>query len=62
MGVFLARVPQLTTLMAAGGAAFLGWHGVNALRRARAPEAVTIATDRGQPWAACSARPQASHF
>lgn len=33
VGAFLAALPQLTALLALGGAAFLGWYGIKALRR-----------------------------
>ncbi|GGE22454.1 amino acid transporter [Aureimonas endophytica] len=42
IGAFLAAAPQLTRLLALGGAGFLGWHGFVALRRAAAPGAVAL--------------------
>ncbi|SCW67369.1 LysE/ArgO family amino acid transporter [Ancylobacter rudongensis] len=42
VGAFLAALPQLTTLLALGGAGFLGWYGVQALRRMAAPEAMAV--------------------
>ncbi|MEW6121957.1 MAG: LysE family transporter [Pseudomonadota bacterium] len=46
-GTVLAAVPQLTALLAAGGAAFLGWHGVTALRRLASPRAMAITREEG---------------
>jgi L-lysine exporter family protein LysE/ArgO len=37
LGSLLARVPGLATALALGGAAFLGWYGASALRRALRP-------------------------
>jgi L-lysine exporter family protein LysE/ArgO len=42
VGAFLAAVPQLTTALAFGGAAFLVWYGVKALRRTAAADAMVI--------------------
>ena len=42
VGTFLAAAPQLTRLLALGGAVFLGWYGVQALRRMAAPEAMAV--------------------
>ncbi|WP_131834970.1 LysE/ArgO family amino acid transporter [Ancylobacter aquaticus] len=42
VGAFLAALPQLATLLALGGAGFLGWYGVQALRRMAAPEAMAV--------------------
>jgi L-lysine exporter family protein LysE/ArgO len=52
VGAFLAAVPQLTRAMAWGGAAFLGWYALKALRRAAAPDA----TPAGVPGEATLAR------
>lgn len=43
VGAFLSAAPQLTTLLAAGGAAFLGWYGIAALRRMASPSAMSAA-------------------
>ena len=40
IGAFLGAVPQLTTVLTLGGAAFLGWYGIKALRRMVAPKAM----------------------
>jgi len=40
IGVALARVPELSLALTQGGAAFLGWYGVEALRRAASPGAM----------------------
>ncbi len=45
IGAFLAAVPQLTLFLTIGGAAFLGWNGVKALRRMVAPEAMAVASN-----------------
>lgn len=42
VGAFLAAVPQLTTLLALAGAAFLGWYGTRALRRMAGAEAMAV--------------------
>ncbi|WP_279483802.1 LysE/ArgO family amino acid transporter [Aureimonas sp. SK2] len=41
MGAFLAAAPQLTTLLALGGAAFLAWYGIAAFRRMASTSAMT---------------------
>ncbi|GGC01077.1 putative transporter [Novosphingobium endophyticum] len=40
VGTFLSAIPQLTTALALGGAAFLGWYGIKALKRMMAPDAM----------------------
>jgi L-lysine exporter family protein LysE/ArgO len=47
MGSFLAAIPQLTTVLAAGGAAFLGWYGIKAFRRMLVPDAMVIGDTQG---------------
>ncbi|WP_428030959.1 LysE/ArgO family amino acid transporter [Ancylobacter sp.] len=47
VGAFLAALPQLTTLLALGGAGFLGWYGIAALRRMAAPDAMAVSEARG---------------
>ena len=42
MGAFLAALPQLTMALSLGGAGFLGWYGVAALRRMAAPGSVEV--------------------
>lgn len=42
VGAFLAALPQLTRALSLGGAAFLGWYGVAALRRMAAPGSVNV--------------------
>ncbi|QDK32353.1 LysE/ArgO family amino acid transporter [Sphingomonas sp. IC081] len=42
VGAFLAALPQLTRALSLGGAAFLGWYGVAALRRMAAPGSVDV--------------------
>ncbi|MCJ8141767.1 LysE/ArgO family amino acid transporter [Ancylobacter sp. A5.8] len=46
VGAFLAAVPQLTTLLALGGAGFLSWYGVQALRRTAAPDSMAVSNAR----------------
>ena len=41
-GAFLAALPQLTMALSLGGAGFLGWYGVAALRRMAAPGSVEV--------------------
>ncbi len=47
VGALAAALPQLTALLALGGAAFLGWYGVVALRRMAAPGAMAVAETGG---------------
>lgn len=47
LGAFLNALPQLATALALGGAGFLGWHGVQALRRMAATDAMTVDTSAG---------------
>ncbi|QSR18738.1 LysE/ArgO family amino acid transporter [Novosphingobium sp. KA1] len=42
VGAFLSALPQLTRALSLGGAAFLGWYGVAALRRMAAPGSVNV--------------------
>ncbi|MEJ2410387.1 MAG: LysE/ArgO family amino acid transporter [Novosphingobium sp.] len=51
VGAVLAAVPQLTRALALGGAAFLGWYGTEALRRAKTAESMTVATSGGMTLA-----------
>ncbi len=43
VGALAAASPRLTTLLALGGAAFLGWYGITALRRMTQPQAMRVA-------------------
>jgi L-lysine exporter family protein LysE/ArgO len=43
LGAVLALVPGLSLALSLGGAAFLAWYGVGALRRAANPEALALA-------------------
>jgi L-lysine exporter family protein LysE/ArgO len=47
VGAFLTAIPQLTALLSLGGAAFLGWYGVSALRRVASPD-VMIVSEAGR--------------
>jgi L-lysine exporter family protein LysE/ArgO len=38
MGAFLAAIPRLTMVLSLGGAGFLAWYGVSALRRMASPK------------------------
>ena len=42
LGTVLASVPGLSLALGLGGAAFLSWYGVSALRRAAAPSALVV--------------------
>jgi L-lysine exporter family protein LysE/ArgO len=46
LGALLTAIPRLTVALALGGAAFLGWYGIRALRRMASPEAM-IVTEAG---------------
>jgi L-lysine exporter family protein LysE/ArgO len=43
IGAVLAAIPQLTIALSLGGAAFLAWYGVSALRRMARPSSMSIA-------------------
>lgn len=47
LGVFLNALPQLATALALGGAGFLGWYGVQALRRMAATDAMVVDASAG---------------
>ncbi len=47
VGAFLAAVPQLTTMLTIGGAAFLGFYGFKALRRMAVPDAMAVTAGGG---------------
>lgn len=47
VGAFLAAVPELTTILTIGGALFLGWYGITALRRMTSASAVSVAATEG---------------
>ena len=47
VGALLAAVPRLTEVLAIGGAAFLGWHGVKALQRVAAAGAMCVVEGGG---------------
>jgi L-lysine exporter family protein LysE/ArgO len=42
MGALLGAMPRLTMALSLGGAGFLGWYGVQALRRMATPEAMAV--------------------
>lgn len=44
IGAFLTAIPQLVMVATLAGAAFLGWYGLNALRRMAVPEAMAPGT------------------
>jgi L-lysine exporter family protein LysE/ArgO len=48
LGALLGGTPALTCALAMGGAAFLGWYGLGALRRAWRPSAGLAADGRGE--------------
>ncbi|PXA86633.1 amino acid transporter [Caulobacter sp. D4A] len=47
LGQVLALVPALSLILSLGGAAFLAWSGVSALRRAASPAALVVADQAG---------------
>ncbi len=47
VGAFLAALPQLTKLLAIGGAGFLVWYGAKALQRMASPDAMSVGVDGG---------------
>lgn len=42
VGAIIASVPQLTTILRVGGAAFLTWYGLSAFRRILSPKTVSV--------------------
>ena len=44
VGAFLSAVPQLTLGLTLGGAAFLAWYGIKALRRMASSESMAVAS------------------
>jgi L-lysine exporter family protein LysE/ArgO len=47
LGALLGTLPQLTTALSIGGAAFLAWYGVKAFRRMASNESMTITKSGG---------------
>lgn len=47
LGALVGAVPRLTQVLALGGAAFLGWHGIQALRRATGNAAMVAVAGQG---------------
>lgn len=47
IGAILSAVPRLTVILTLGGAAFLGWYGVLALRRMAVPAAMRVSDGGG---------------
>lgn len=47
LGGVLALIPGLSLVLGLGGAAFLGWYGVTALRRAARPSALVVGHEGG---------------
>jgi len=47
VGAFLSAIPRLASVLALGGAAFLAWYGVSALRRMAAPSAMVVGQGGG---------------
>lgn len=47
LGAILALVPGLSLILSLGGAAFLVWYGVSALRRAARPTALVVSGEAG---------------
>lgn len=45
LGALLSAAPQLTLWLTCGGAAFLGWYGLAALRRSMRPATIALAGD-----------------
>ena len=59
LGALLQLVPGLALFLSLGGAAFLAWYGISALRRARRPSTmkaeVQAAMSLGRALASCAA-------
>jgi L-lysine exporter family protein LysE/ArgO len=56
LGAVLRIVPGLALLLTLGGALFLGWYGISALRRAMRPEAMALVDQPGVPLATALGR------
>lgn len=62
LGGVLALIPGLSLVLALGGAAFLGWYGVSALRRAASPSVLVIGAEAGMTLGAALAGSAAFTF
>lgn len=62
LGGVLALVPGLSLVLALGGAAFLSWYGISALRRAASPSALVIGAEAGMTLGAALAGTAAFTF
>lgn len=62
LGGVLALIPGLSLVLSLGGAAFLSWYGVSALRRAARPSALIIENQPGMTLAAALAGTAAFTF
>ena len=62
LGEVLALIPGLALVLSLGGAAFLGWYGVSALRRAARPSALVIENRAGMTLAGALAGAAAFTF
>lgn len=62
LGGVLALIPGLSLVLALGGAAFLGWYGISALRRAANPSALVIGAEAGMTLGAALAGTAAFTF
>lgn len=62
LGAVLALIPGLSLVLALGGAAFLGWYGISALRRAANPSALVVEQQAGMTLGAALAGTAAFTF
>ncbi len=62
LGGVLALIPGLSLVLALGGAAFLAWYGISALRRAASPSVLVIGAEAGMTLGAALAGSAAFTF
>jgi L-lysine exporter family protein LysE/ArgO len=55
LGAVLALIPGLSLVLSLGGAAFLSWYGISALRRAANPSALLVGNEAGMSLGAALA-------
>jgi len=62
LGSVLALIPGLSLVLSLGGAAFLSWYGISALRRAANPSALVVGNEAGMTLSAALAGAAAFTF
>ena len=62
LGAVLSLIPGLSLVLSLGGAAFLSWYGISALRRAANPSALVVGNEAGMTLGAALAGAAAFTF